>query len=142
MSNALTSPLPDRGSCLCGQTAIEVRETCSPHIVCHCSDCHALSALLISYVACPISAVTITFPCLRYYDTVAASGNILHRQFCGGCGANIAHTSDRLGEKIVVDTARLPRFKEVPIDMEFFVKDKWQGLKPIEGAKQFEMMHE
>ncbi|KAF8717603.1 hypothetical protein AX14_012101 [Amanita brunnescens Koide BX004] len=50
------------------------------------------------------------------------------------------HRSPTMGEDICVQTGNINAFINLPVGIEVFVKDRWAGLKSIEGAAQFERM--
>ncbi|KAF8655351.1 hypothetical protein AX16_003086 [Volvariella volvacea WC 439] len=74
------------------------------------------------------------------FQTTALSGNVVTRTFCSKCGSHIAQKGPVLGDYTSVHTGNFPDFAEVPITFEIFTKDRWSGIKPVEGALQFEKM--
>ena len=74
------------GGCLCKQ--VHYRITAAPIVtrVCWCRLCQYLGAGSSTVNVCfPSSAITIEGE-MRDYQTVADSGNVIHRKFCPNCG--------------------------------------------------------
>lgn len=79
---------PFTGGCVCG--AIRYQCTAEPIAVihCHCRDCQRSSGTQMSTVLLvPTPAFGLLKGTPRSYPFTADSGNVLHRQFCGDCGA-------------------------------------------------------
>ncbi|WP_271274210.1 GFA family protein [Aliamphritea hakodatensis] len=77
------------GECLCG----EIRYECTREPVmaghCQCRDCQKISGTgHISSIALPKGSLDIQGT-LSFHDKKAASGNIVRRGFCPGCGCHI-----------------------------------------------------
>lgn len=77
------------GGCYC--KAVRYRVTAAPIVtrICWCRDCQYLGAGSSTVNVCfPTSAFSIEDgeAELRDYRSVAASGNVMHRRFCGVCG--------------------------------------------------------
>ncbi|KAJ7197951.1 Mss4-like protein [Mycena pura] len=132
--------MPHKGSCLCGETTVEVASTHEAQIVCHCTDCKQTSGSAFSTnILAPKDGVKITGP-VKKFDIKAKSGNTVTRVFCGTCGSAISHLSAVFGDKQAIQTGNLPDFAKVPIDTELFVKDRWTGLVAIADAAQVQTM--
>ncbi|KAF9449779.1 hypothetical protein P691DRAFT_532421 [Macrolepiota fuliginosa MF-IS2] len=133
--------MPHSGSCLCGQTKIEVGgDSFTSQIVCHCTDCRQTSGSAFSTnILAPQKNVTISGP-VKEYTIKAASGNPVTRIFCGNCGSAISHKSVFFGEAQAIQTGNFADFSKLPIGTELFVKDRWTGLGPIDGAAQVQAM--
>ncbi len=77
------------GGCLCGQVRYAANTDPIITRICWCRDCQYLAAGGGTVnVVFPSEAVTITGP-LRTYESVADSGNRMHRQFCAHCGTAV-----------------------------------------------------
>ncbi|KAJ7027168.1 Mss4-like protein [Mycena alexandri] len=132
--------MPHKGSCLCGQTTIELASTHEEQIVCHCTDCRQTSGSAFSTnVLAPKKDVTISGP-VKEYSVKAPSGNTVTRVFCSNCGSAISHLTVAFGEAQAIQTGNFSDFAQVPITTELFVKDRWTGLAPISGAAQVKAM--
>ncbi|KAJ6779203.1 Mss4-like protein [Mycena vulgaris] len=132
--------MPGHRSCLCGQTVIELASTHPEQTVCHCTDCRQTSgSAFATSVLASKKDVSITGP-VNDYSIKAASGNTVTRVFCGTCGSAIAQLSTAFADAQAIQTGNLPDFAQVPITTELFVKDRWDGFGPIEGAAQVKAM--
>ncbi|KAJ6505703.1 Mss4-like protein [Mycena vitilis] len=132
--------MPHKGACLCGQTTIELASTHEDQIICHCTDCRTTSGSAFSTnVLAPKKDVTIRGP-VKEYSIKAASGNPVTRVFCSNCGSAISHLTVAFGDAQAIQTGNFPDFKEVPVGMELFVKDRWTAIAPVAGAKQVPAM--
>jgi len=82
------------GGCLC--RAVRYTITAEPIAtrVCWCRDCQYLGAGNATVnLVCKAAAVTITGP-LRSYNSLADSGNRMHRQFCEACGTPVTSAAE------------------------------------------------
>ncbi|KAF8981912.1 Mss4-like protein [Cyathus striatus] len=132
--------MPHKGSCLCKQTEIVLDSTHENQIVCHCLDCKETSGSAFSTnVLAPKSQVHITGP-VKTYDIVAPSGNTVTRVFCGNCGSAISHLSVFFGDAQAIQTGNFRDFKDIPINTELFVKDRWTGVPAFPDAAQVHAM--
>ncbi|MEQ1951511.1 GFA family protein [Mesorhizobium sp. CN2-181] len=83
------------GGCRCGAVRFEARA--EPHHVsyCHCDDCrHASGAPVAAFVGFMANEVTMHGEAARFSNGPVA------RSFCGTCGAPIAYTDARIGDRI------------------------------------------
>ncbi|RDB26986.1 hypothetical protein Hypma_005109 [Hypsizygus marmoreus] len=132
--------MPHQGVCLCGQTTVTVNSEHKDQIICHCLDCKQTSGSAFSTnILAPQKEVTITGP-IKTYDMKAASGNVVSRIFCGNCGSAISHKSVAFGDAQAIQTGNFSDFAKIPFSTELFVKDRWTGLAPVEGAAQVRAM--
>ncbi|KAH0581214.1 hypothetical protein H2248_012331 [Termitomyces sp. 'cryptogamus'] len=132
--------MPFQGTCLCGQTTVDVQSDHTDQIVCHCLDCKQTSGSAFSTnILAPQKSVTITGP-IKTFDIKAPSGNTVSRIFCSNCGSAISHKSVAFGEAQAIQTGNFRDFAKIPVSTELFVKDRWNGIPAIEGAAQFRMM--
>ncbi|KAJ7585820.1 Mss4-like protein [Mycena floridula] len=131
--------MPHRGSCICGQTTIEIASTHAEQFLCHCSDCrHTSGSAFSTNVLAQTKDVTIKGP-VKEYSTKAAAGHIVTRVFCSNCGSSITLTAPS-SDNQAIQTGNFPEFTQVPITIELFVKDRWTVLTSIPGAAQVEAM--
>jgi len=70
----------------------------------------------------------------------ADSGNTVTRVFCSNCGSAISQLSTGFGDNVAIKTGNFPDFANVPVGAEFYVKNRWTGLAPIDGATQVQAM--
>ncbi|KAJ7272176.1 Mss4-like protein [Mycena rebaudengoi] len=132
--------MPHSGSCLCGQTTIQLNSTHKEQIVCHCLDCKETSGSAFSTnVLAPKKDVKITGP-VKEYSVKVPSGNTVTRVFCSNCGSAITHLTAAFGDAQAIQTGNFREFADVPISTELFVKDRWSGLGPIKDAAQVQAM--
>ncbi|KAJ2929790.1 hypothetical protein H1R20_g7295, partial [Candolleomyces eurysporus] len=132
MSNAI------QGQCLCGQTTITIEngDSFKDQIFCHCWDCKQTSGSAFSTnVLAPVKDTKIEGP-VKEYSVKALSGNTVTRVFCGNCGSAISHRSVAFGEGAAIQTGNFKYFADKPVGLEFFTKDRWTAVAPIEGATQ------
>ena len=98
------------GGCHCGNISYAAEVDPEKVIVCHCTDCQALSGTAFrTVVFVPESRFTLLNGSLRIYEKIADSGNRRALMFCADCGTQIYATSVDGDEKILglrVGTAR------------------------------------
>ncbi|PFH48242.1 hypothetical protein AMATHDRAFT_150363 [Amanita thiersii Skay4041] len=125
-----------KGACLCGQTTIEIAETFTEQLACHCKDCRQTSgSAFATNVIVPKSQLKITGP-IKQYKNLVPTGNYVTRTFCGNCGSAISHGSDYFGETVAVQTGNFEDFANIPFTTEIFVKDRWPVLAEMKGTQQ------
>ena len=128
--------MPIIGTCLCGNTTVELTSAHEEQVICHCTDCRRTSGSAFSTnVLAPTKDVTIKGP-VKEYGSKGDSGNIVTRVFCSECGCAISHKSAVFGESQAIQTGLFPLFARIPVAAEIYVKDRWTGLGPVEGAAQ------
>lgn len=82
------------GGCHCGNIRYEADIEPEKVIVCHCTDCQALSGTAFrTVVFVPESAFTLLTGNLKTYVKIADSGNKRAMMFCPVCGTQIYATS-------------------------------------------------
>ncbi|KAF5348890.1 hypothetical protein D9756_009823 [Leucocoprinus leucothites] len=133
--------MPHSGSCLCGQTKIEITgESFTQQVICHCTDYrHTSGSAFSANIIVAKKNLTITGP-VKEYTSPADSGNPVTRIFCGTCGSPISHYSPYFGDNQPVQTGNFMDFADIPISAEVYVKDRWVGLGPVQGAVQWHGM--
>ena len=91
------------GGCLCGDVRIEVTGEPMTSGVCHCGQCQkncgGSAATFMVFTAANVSLLKGE---LRYFDTVADSGNKISRGFCPNCGTPIMSRLERTDKVIIV----------------------------------------
>ncbi|KAE9400486.1 hypothetical protein BT96DRAFT_919484 [Gymnopus androsaceus JB14] len=132
--------MPYSGSCLCGETKIEVSSTHNAQIACHCTDCRQTSGSSNSTNILPLQSDVQITGAVKEYNSKAASGNTVTRIFCSNCGCAMAHKSKVFGDKMAVQTGTLPDFATIPFEAELFCKSKFTGLGPFPNAAQKDTM--
>ena len=79
-------PLPVTGGCLCRAVRFEIAAAPMAARTCWCRLCQYLGGGTASVNICfPSDAVSVTGE-IRYYESVADSGNVMRRGFCPTCG--------------------------------------------------------
>ncbi|QIK79321.1 GFA family protein [Sphingomonas piscis] len=82
------------GGCLCGAVRYEVTAEPLAARTCWCRLCQYLGGgTATANVAFPSDAVTITGE-LADYESVADSGNVMHRGFCPKCGTPVTSAAE------------------------------------------------
>ena len=98
------------GGCHCGNISYEADVDPDKVIVCHCTDCQAVSGTAFrTVVFVPENQFTLRNGGLKTYIKTADSGNKRALTFCPECGTHIYATSVGNGEKVLglrVGTAR------------------------------------
>ncbi|MEP6343787.1 MAG: GFA family protein [Maricaulaceae bacterium] len=126
------------GGCLCGNVRIEITGEPMTSGVCHCGQCQKncggnAAALMVF----PTTAVKITKGKLRYFDTIADSGNKISRGFCSNCGTPIMSNLERTDEIIIVKLGAMddPSFFTPTVVFWTSVAHSWATFP--EGTVQF-----
>ena len=101
------------GGCHCGNISYEAEIDPEKIILCHCTDCQALSGTAFrSVVFVPESQFNLLNGSLKRYVKTADSGNRRAMMFCSECGTQIYATSVDGDDRILglrVGTARQRR---------------------------------
>jgi len=133
-----------QGACLCRETKISIKIPPGGDTqgLCHCTDCkHTSGSAFSTNILIPKDDILITGAHVREYSSTAASGNTISRIFCANCGSALSHRSTFLDAMQPVQTGNFyAHFKDTPIVVEFFTKDRWSGLPEIKGAMQVQAM--
>ncbi|KAI0817071.1 DUF636 domain-containing protein [Xylaria sp. FL0064] len=146
------------GSCMCG--AIRYQFTGEPAVtaLCHCVDCQKWTgSAFTSNAVVPRTAFSVTqgtdiasqasqssqvLPALgtpSSYDVKGASGKINKHFFCSTCGSSLYTELEVMPDMTCVKAGGLDGGAANlgnKIEVEFYVKDRPQYLKPCDGAKQ------
>lgn len=89
------------GGCHCGNIAYSAQIDPERVVVCHCTDCQALSGSAFRTVAFTLEdAFTLKSGTLKIYVKTAASGRPREQAFCPECGSAIYATSSGDGPKV------------------------------------------
>ena len=98
------------GGCHCGNISYEADVDPDKVIVCHCTDCQAVSGTAFrTVIFVPENQFNLRNGSLKTYVKTADSGNKRALMFCPECGTHIYATSVGGGEKVLglrVGTAR------------------------------------
>jgi len=98
------------GGCHCGNIGYEADIDAEKVIVCHCTDCQALSGTAFrTVVFVPESKFELKKGSLQIYVKTADSGNKREQSFCPQCGTHIYATSIDGDDRVLglrVGTAR------------------------------------
>lgn len=95
------------GGCLCGQVRFELSAEPIAMRLCWCRDCQ--------YLAAGNATVNVVFPSaalqvrgeLRDYQSVADSGNRMHRRFCPNCGTPVFSAAESRPHLVIVRNGAL-----------------------------------
>jgi hypothetical protein len=117
------------GSCHCGRITYEAEVDPQAVIICHCTDCQALSGTAFRTV---VPTMEGTFVLLsgspKLYVKVGESGNEREQAFCGDCGSPIYSAPPGVEAKIIglrVGTIR-QRDQLIPTEQYWFGSaQKW-----------------
>lgn len=89
------------GSCHCGSIEYEAEIDPERVIICHCTDCQALSGSAFRVVAFSLEdRFTLKRGTPKVYIKIAASGRPREQGFCEHCGSNLYATSPGDGPKV------------------------------------------
>ena len=79
-----------KGRCHCGQISYEAEVDPNAVIICHCTDCQALTGSAFrAVVSAPADSFVLRSGAPKNYMKVAESGNKRRHTFCGNCGSPI-----------------------------------------------------
>jgi len=89
------------GQCHCGAIKFEAEIDPERVVICHCTDCQALSGTAFRMVAFTLEdALSFDSAEPKVYVKTAQSGNLRAQGFCGDCGSPIYATSVGDGPKV------------------------------------------
>jgi len=126
------------GGCLCG--AVRYEATSKPIMTraCWCRTCqyYATGSAAINVVF-PTESVSI-FGKLKDYESIADSGNKMHRKFCPDCGVHLFSMAEVRPHLLIVRAGSLDDQKNIKIDALIWTSSapKWAYLDP--GIQQFD----
>lgn len=126
------------GGCLCGDIQIEASGTPVTMGECHCRQCQKnCGGNAAAFVVYPKAAVKLSKGELRFYKTVADSGNKIARGFCPQCGTPIMSTLDRTDDVVIVKLGALddPSFFTPRVEFWTSAAHRWTDFP--EDAIQF-----
>ena len=114
----MSSTIPVRGGCACGEIRYESSEAPLFMFLCHCTDCRrATGSAFAANVFFTSSAIKFTGSGLKSYATTGLSGESLHHEFCSTCGSPVGARADAFPMFSVIRASSLD--------------DHTTGLKPI-----------
>jgi hypothetical protein len=95
------------GGCLCGQVRFELSAPPIAMRLCWCRDCQYFAAGNATVnVVFPSEALKVTGE-LRDYQSVADSGNRMHRRFCPQCGVHLFSAAETRPHLVIVRNGTL-----------------------------------
>jgi hypothetical protein len=101
MTNEIT------GGCLCRRVRFRIRAEPIAMRLCWCRDCQYFAAGNATVnVVFPSDAVTVEGE-LRDYESVAESGNHMHRRFCPNCGTPVFSAAESRPHLVIVRNGAL-----------------------------------
>jgi hypothetical protein len=91
------------GACHCGQISYEADVDPDKVLICHCTDCQALSGTAFRTVLpIPESKFRLLSGTPKVYVKIGESGNRREQTFCGDCGSPLyAAPADLDGERVL-----------------------------------------
>ena len=96
------------GGCLCGDVRIQISGEATLEGECHCGQCRKnCGGNAAAFLMFPKDAVRLVKGNLRYFDTIADSGNKIARGFCPNCGTPIMSFLERSDEIVIVKLGAL-----------------------------------
>lgn len=84
------------GSCLCGAVCYAVTADPVMVAICHCENCRRQSGSAFSIVGALADAAYVQTGATAVFDDMGASGQIVHRHFCGRCGSPIISLAESM----------------------------------------------
>lgn len=91
------------GRCMCEAVELEVHADPISCGRCHCLQCQKnCGGSPSTFLIFPADAIRLTKGELRFYDTIADSGNKISRGFCPNCGTPFMSKLERSDEIIIV----------------------------------------
>ena len=103
-------PEPLTGGCLCGAIRYRVEAPVERLAACYCDDCRRATGAGGSINAVvPATAFRIVKGTTKVFTKTAASGNALHRHFCGDCGSWIYNPVGGDAERLVLKAGTFDR---------------------------------
>ena len=122
------------GGCLCGAVRYTVDADPIVTRVCWCRDCQKFGAGSATVnVMFPAKAVRLE-GALQDYESVAASGNRMHRGFCPACGTPITTGSEARPHLIGLRAGTLDDPDALPPDIHIFTSSKMPWVVLPEGT--------
>jgi len=125
--------VPFFGGCACGAIRYECNELPLRMVNCHCRDCQRASGSGYSAtVIVPASSVRLLHGECKEHQSVAESGNIATREFCGICGTPLFARSSAHVQSIRVKAASLgdPSWFSPEADVWVASAQPWDHMNP------------
>jgi hypothetical protein len=129
-----------KGSCMCGEVAIEYTGEPAATALCHCTDCQKWSGSgFTSNVVVPRTSFKVAKGSPKTYDAIGDSGKINKHFFCGNCGSSIYTELELMPDVTCVKAGVLDGGAASlgdKVGVEFYCKDRVTYLKGVQDAKQ------
>lgn len=120
------------GGCLCGAVRYEANATPLMTRACWCRVCQYFAAgnAAVNLVF-PAEAVTITGE-LKDFESIADSGNVMHRKFCPSCGVQLFSQAEVRPHILIVRAGTLDDPKNTKLDALIWTSSApgWAYLDP------------
>lgn len=126
------------GGCLCGAVRYQINAKPIMTRACWCRTCQYFAAGSATVNAVfPTDAVSISGE-LRDYESIADSGNKMHRKFCPSCGVHLFSLAEVRPHILIVRAGTLDDQTNVKIDAPIWTSSapEWAYLDP--SIPQFE----
>jgi len=122
-----------QGGCLCGAIRYSVSADVTELRACHCTSCQKVSGsggtvnALIASKDFKLDKGT-----LKRYTATADSGRILHRYFCGDCGAHIYSQREITPERIVLRAGSIENAPPMKVASHIWTRSArpWDPIDP------------
>ena len=129
-----------QGGCMCAAVRYECKADATFMYNCHCRDCQRASGgPYAAAMGVPRSAVKITGE-LKYYGSIADSGNRLERGFCQNCGSLVMARPSASPDRAVIYAASLDDASIFKPAMDIYTSSAqpWDYMNP--GLPKFPKM--
>jgi len=126
------------GGCLCGAVRYEANAKPVMTRACWCRTCQHLAAGNATInVVFPSDAVSISGE-LRDYESLADSGNKMHRKFCPSCGVHLFSMAEVRPHILIVRAGTLDDQKNIKIDALIWTSSAPEWVYLDTSIPQFE----
>lgn len=127
------------GSCHCGRVTYEADVNPAHVVICHCTDCQALSGSAFRVV---VATKPGTFRLIRgepkTYVKTAASGNAREQTFCGECGSPIYSAPPGPQPKVVsLRVGTLTQRAQLMPSQQFWCRSSLPWLPQLASVDKF-----
>ncbi|NRB38654.1 MAG: GFA family protein [Pseudomonadales bacterium] len=134
---------PLEGNCQCGQVRYHILQPFLYQAVCHCTDCHKMSATSFSIsAAIPKDAFKLITGQLKTYTKTAESGHTVNCYFCADCGNRIYHHSTGSPDIYRVKPGTLEDTRIIKPDVHVWTRSKQDWVKIPDDILQYETQPE
>lgn len=126
-----------KGSCLCGAVAYEIKGPLGPIVFCHCSRCRKANGAAYAAVS-PVATSDFRFVKGEEYLRSYRNNAGVHRVFCSNCGSPIIGKRDNAPETIRVRIGTLDTPVAANVSAHIFVGSKAEWDEIHDDVPQYE----